>query len=126
MMTRRELLGRATTTLLLIPILSSCSSNSTDNTPDAAPACDGIATTSTVSAAHTHSLCVLTSDLTSPPAAGVTYRTSEEGSHDHTVTLSMAQLASIEASTPVTVTSSNVIDPYTGNPHTHGFTITKA
>src|SRR5262249_44220803 len=106
MLTRRELLSRATTTLLLIPILSSCS-NSSSPSPDAAPACTGVDTTSTVSAAHTHTVCVLTSDLTAPPAAGVTYHTSVDGNHDHTVTLSQAQLQSIEAGTAVTVTSSN-------------------
>jgi len=125
MLTRRELLSRATTTLLLIPILSSCSSDSSP-TPDAAPACNGVATTSTVDAAHTHSVCVPTTDLTAPPAAGVTYHTTVDGNHDHTVTLSQAQLQMIEAGTAVTVTSSNTVDPYTGDPHTHGFTITMA
>ena len=125
MLTRRELLGRVTTTLLLSPTLSSCSSDS-GSTPDAAPACNGVSTTSTVDAAHTHTLCVLTSDLTAPPAAGVTYHTSVDGNHDHTVTLSQAQLQTIETGGSVTVTSSNTVDPYTGNPHTHGFTIMMA
>jgi hypothetical protein len=129
MLTRRELLGRATTTLLLIPIVSACSSNSSPSV-DAAPACSGVETTSTTVEAHTHSLCVLTTDLTNPPAAGVTYTTTAAttsyGSHSHMVMLTQAQLTMIEAATEVTVTSSSVLNPMTNQPHTHDFMIVKA
>src|SRR4051812_17053351 len=81
MFTRRELLSRGTTLLLLIPVVG-CSSSSSD-----AGSCAGVESTSTVEASHTHTVCVVTSDLTSPPAAGVTYTTSNVGSHTHKVAL---------------------------------------
>jgi hypothetical protein len=128
MLSRRELLTRATTMLLLIPIASACSSDAA--APDAPPACSGIISNSTVADGHTHFVCVLTSDLTTPPAAGVTYVTSTAttayGSHDHMITLTQAQLTMIEADTAVTVTSTSAADPQTHAMHTHDFMIVKA
>ena len=69
---------------------------------------------------HMHTVCVLTSDLTSPPAGGVTYTTSTVLDHDHTVMLTQAQLQSVQSGGSVTVTTST-----TGN-HMHMFTVTKA
>jgi hypothetical protein len=62
---------------------------------------------------------VLATDLTTPPSAGVTYTTTLMNGHEHMVSLSAAQLTSIEAGQEVTVTSSS-----TG--HTHAFMIMKA
>jgi hypothetical protein len=124
MLTRRQFLGTATTTLLLIPIVAACSSDS--SSPDAAPTCEGVDTTSTVNAAHTHTVCVLTTDLTNPPAAGAAYTTSFDGGHSHTLALTQTQLTMIEAGTAVTATCSSVVDPINNTPHTHDFMIVKA
>jgi hypothetical protein len=111
--TRREVLS-ATTMLLLVPLAPlACSSSSSP----AGNNCSGIFETSTVTNGHTHTLCVPTTDLTTPPAAGVTYTTSTDAGHSHTVTLTQAQLQSIEGGTAVTVTTSS--------PAPHNFTISK-
>jgi hypothetical protein len=130
MQTRREFLGRATVTLLLVPLVECSSSGAHASGPDEdggpppeAGACDGVLTTSTNVSNHTHTLCVPQSDLTSPPAEGATYTSSNnldpinDEYHTHTVTLSAQQLSSIEGGAEVLVTSS--LDDL----HTHQFAI---
>jgi hypothetical protein len=113
--TRREVLS-ATTMLLLVPLGPlACSSSSSGGGNGAS--CAGISETSTVTNGHTHTLCVLTSDLTNPPAAGVVYTTSFDAGHSHTVSLTQAQLQTIEGGTAVTVATSS--------PAPHNFTISK-
>ena len=122
MFTRRELLTRGTTLLLLVPVVGpilGCSSSSDS------PSCAGLDTTSTTDEFHTHTLCVLTSDLTNPPAAGVTYTTSNESMHTHKVMITQAQLTMINSGQTVPVTSSNDNDPVDNKLHTHMFTIKK-
>lgn len=121
MFTRRELLTRGTTMLLLIPVVG-CSSSS-NNQPDGGSC--AIESTSTVDFAHTHTLCVLTADLTSPPSAGVAYTTSNVGAHTHKVTLTAVNLTAINAGQAVTVTSTTDPDPTNGMVHSHNFTIQK-
>jgi hypothetical protein len=77
-----------------------------------------VLSTSTVTNNHTHTLCVPTTDLTTPPAAGATYTTSSDAGHNHTVALTQQQLQSINSGGSVTVTSSQ--------PYAHDFTIKKA
>jgi|HubBroStandDraft_6_1064221.scaffolds.fasta_scaffold12336_6 hypothetical protein len=127
MLSRRELLARGTTILLLVPFVSSCSSSNNASSIDAAgTTCTGIDSTSTVDEAHTHTICVQTSDLTTPPSGGVTYTSSNVGNHTHTLMLTAAQLASIESGTAVgPVESSSVVDPVSGVAHTHDWTIMK-
>src|SRR5262249_7802601 len=128
MLTRRQLLSRGTTVLLLVPILG-CSSSSSSSPPpvdaSSAPGCNGIESTSTINAQHTHTVCVLTSDLTTPPTAGATYTTSNVGNHTHTIMLAQADLTAINGGQTITVTSSNVVDPLNGAAHTHMFAIMK-
>ncbi|HET7502923.1 MAG TPA: hypothetical protein VFK02_18010 [Kofleriaceae bacterium] len=57
--------------------------------------------------------------MATPPAAGVTYTTSNVGGHVHTITLSQTQLTSLNSGQMVTVTSTN------DSAHTHTFTIKK-
>ncbi|HEX8111480.1 MAG TPA: hypothetical protein VF516_27305 [Kofleriaceae bacterium] len=121
MFTRRELLTRGTTLLLLIPVVG-CSSSS-DQTGGGS--CAGIQSTSSIDAAHTHTVCVLTSDLTSPPAAGVTYTTSNVGDHTHKVMLTAADLTTINGGQTVTVTSTTDPDPIDNVTHSHIFMIKK-
>lgn len=121
MFTRRELLSRGTTLLLLIPVVG-CSSSS-DNAGGGS--CAGVESTSTVNAAHSHTVCVLTTDLMNPPAGGVTYTTSNVGSHTHQVSLSAANLTAINGGATVPVTSTSDPDPLTNEVHSHDFLIKK-
>lgn len=119
-LTRRELLAQSTVMLLMVPAASAaaaaCSSGGSGSSNT--NGCDGVFETSTVTNNHTHTLCVPTSDLTNPPSAGVTYNTSTDANHSHTVQLSQAQLQSINGGGSVTVTTSA--------PAAHNFTIVKA
>ena len=81
---------------------------------------------STSDNSHTHTLCVLTTDLTSPPAAGVNYTTSLDSGHTHHVPLTAANLTTINGGQSVTVTSTSDVDPINNAAHTHMFTIMKA
>ena len=119
MFTRRELLTRGTTLLLLVPIVG-CSSSSNSSS------CDGVESTSTVDSQHFHTLCVRTSDLTNPPAAGVVYTTSDESMHTHKVMLTQADLTAINGGQTVMKVSSNDPDPINNMLHTHTFSIKKA
>jgi len=122
MFTRRDLLTRGTTLLLLIPVVG-CSSSSSN--PSDGGSCDGVESTSTNVAAHTHTLCVPTADLTSPPAGVKMYTTSNVGSHTHVVMLTAANLTAINGGQTVTVTSSTDPDPINGMAHSHDFMIKK-
>lgn len=117
MFTRRELLTRGTTVLLLIPVIG-CSSSSDDGS------CAGVESTSTNNSQHTHTLCVLTSDLMSPQAP-VTYTTSNVSNHTHRVTLTAANLTAIIGGQTVMVTSTSDPDPIDGTVHSHDFMIKK-
>jgi hypothetical protein len=125
MLTRRQLLTRGTTVLLLVPIAGCMSGGSSPSTPPPGPACSGTDVLSSSDASHTHTVCVLNTDMTSPPAAGVTYTTSSDGGHTHQVTLSMANLAALAGGQTIMVTSTNDVDPVNGTAHTHKFAITK-
>jgi hypothetical protein len=127
MFTRRELLTRGTTLLLFVPVVGpivgsmvGCSSGSDS------PSCDGIDSTSTMDATqHTHTVCVPTSDLTNPPAAGVIYTTSSDSMHTHKVMLTQANLTAINTGQAVPVTSSSDNDPINNMIHSHVFSIRK-
>lgn len=113
MQTRRDFLSSATVTLLMIP-LAACSSPSMGG-----GTCNGTLSTSTVTSMHTHTLCVLATDLSAPPPS-VTYTSSTTSGHSHDVTLSMQQLQMIQNGQSVTVTSAVT------ESHTHDFMIMKA
>jgi len=126
MLNRREFLTTAAggfVTLLLTPLVSACGSDSTSTTTtttsSTTPGCDGAGETSTVSAGHSHTLCVPLADLDNPPAAGATYSTSLTEGHQHTVTLIQAWLMAVAQGQTVKVTTSSV----TG--HTHDFAVQK-
>ena len=126
MLTRRDILTRGTTLLLLVPVLGcSMSSSATTPGPGSGVSCAGTNVFSSVDAAHTHTVCVLDSDLTNPPVGGVTYTTSSNGEHTHMVTLAQADLTAIHAGQTVMVTSTSDVDPINGTAHTHTFSITK-
>ena len=128
MLTRRQLLRNGSTVLVLVPllpaVLQACSSSDDPGTP-AGDTCAGTDPLSTVNAGHTHSVCVPNADMTSPPAAGATYTSSNDGNHTHAITLTAAQLTSIAAGQSVTVTSTSAVDPLNQTAHTHDWTVTK-
>ena len=120
MLNRREFLKAGTVTLLLIPIsrsLSGCGSSGPGG--PSGPACSGVSSVSTVVLAHSHTLCVPATDLTAPPAGGRTYNTDPAGapSHFHMVTLSQADLTSLNAGQSVNVSTTTV------DGHTHDYAI---
>lgn len=117
MLTRREFLSQTGyVTLVLAPLAAACGSSSSST---GGGSCDGVSSTSTVVSAHSHTVCVPTTDLASPPPGGMTY-TSSGPEPVHTITLTAAQLTSIQGGQSVTVTSSSA------GAHTHDFTIAKA
>jgi hypothetical protein len=117
-MTRRELLSKSTVLLLLVPVACSSSNATTIPSNLDASTCNGVFELSTVTNNHTHTLCVPFTDLSAPPTAGVTYTTSTDDGHNHTVVLTQAQLQTIAGGSSVTVTTST--------PFPHDFTIKKA
>jgi hypothetical protein len=112
---------------MLVPVvpavLQACSSSPSDGPSNS---CAGTDPLSTVNEGHTHSVCVPTSDMTSPPATGVTYTSSNDGGHTHKITLTADQLSLIASGQSVFVTSTSDVDPTTHVAHTHDWTITKA
>ena len=130
MLTRRAMLAQGTTLLLLVPVIG-CSMNSSGSTAPPPPpgpggvTCAGTNVVSSVDASHTHTVCVLDSDLASPPLAGVTYTTSTDGGHTHKVMLAHDDLAAIHAGQTVTVTTTSDVDPVNGADHSHMFAIMK-
>jgi hypothetical protein len=62
---------------------------------------------------------------TSPPAAGVTYTTSNVGAHTHMITLTAANLTALAGGQLVTVRSTTDLDPTNNMQHSHDFMIKK-
>ena len=119
MISRRKFLKGSMATLVLVP-LAACSSD--DNGPVSAgggSSCSGVSTIGSASAGHVHTMCVPSGDLTSPPANGATYTTTNDSGHVHSVTLTQAQLQTVAGGGMVDITSSS-----TG--HTHSFIIKMA
>jgi hypothetical protein len=123
MLTRRQLLARGATLFVLVPVVG-CSSSS-DPPPPSGGSCSGTIALSSKDALHTHTVCILNSDMATPPAGGVMYTTSDEGGHTHKIMLSQANLTSLGGGQTVTTTSSNDVDQINGVAHTHTFAITK-
>ena len=69
---------------------------------------------------HTHSVGLQITDITTPPAGGVTETTSNVLNHTHTVSLTVADLDSINQGNTVTKTTSN------DDNHTHTFDFKKS
>ncbi|HEU5297770.1 MAG TPA: hypothetical protein VFU71_23550 [Burkholderiaceae bacterium] len=91
----------------------------TNGNPEPASACGSSG--SQITGNHGHLLTVPTADLTSTTA--MTYSIMGSATHDHSVTLSPADLAQLNSGGTVTVVSS-VTDAPTFGPHSHGVTVT--
>lgn len=91
-------------------------------TPAPAPAPAGpgssACTASAITANHDHALTIARADLDS--ATDKVYSIMGAATHDHTVTLTTAMLATLKGGMPVTVTSTNTVG------HSHDVTITCA
>jgi hypothetical protein len=83
-------------------------------------AVSSITYTATVIAGHSHDITLMVALFASPPADGISQPTSVTLNHNHTVTLTQAQLASIGGGAAVTVDTS-VTDS-----HLHTFTFTNS
>jgi hypothetical protein len=120
LITRRDFLKSSLATLVLVPIVG-CSGDDSPSAPAGGnpTGCQGLSSSGSNSSGHIHTVCVPDSDLSSPPASGVTYTTSSDGGHTHTVSLNQSQLQTIAGGSSVTVVSS-------GPGHTHSFQIEMA
>jgi hypothetical protein len=119
MVNRREFVKMSTVTLLLIPVTKTLSGCGGSSPAPSAPTCDGVSSVSSTTLSHNHILCVLASDLATPPAGGVTYTTSLTGGHAHMVTLTQQDLQNINAGQVVTTTTTTI------DGHTHDFSVQK-
>jgi len=126
-------------TLLVLPVgvfLVECGSNSYSgsngyggssggssgsNAPAAPPAVSGSQAVyaSSEVLAHHHTFGIELGYFTNPPSSGLSGETSEEGQHHHSVSVSMADLQSVETGNSVTVTTGTTAG------HSHVFTFTK-
>ena len=85
------------------------------DSPAPAPAPGGAGCSDTIAANHGHILVIATTDLDS--ATDKVYNIQGGATHDHSVTLTVAQLRALKARTTVNVTSSTTLA------HEHGVTI---
>jgi hypothetical protein len=118
-MTRREVLIRIGSVLLLVPagtVFVGCG----DDGDDGGGMDDALTFTSTVEQAHSHAVTIQMIELTDPPAGGVNRNTSVDDGHLHAVTLTEADLNLIDAGQVVPKVTTLV------NAHTHTFEFRRA
>lgn len=119
--TRRELLRDIFVVLPVgwVLVQAGCASNSSDDCADANKlvATATAITVTSVCNEHTHDFTIMKTDLATPPAAGVMGNTSAyaDDGHVHSLALTMADLANIEAGMTITKTSGSALG------HTHDF-----
>lgn len=124
-MNRREFIIQAGAALLAVPAALSLASCGNDNGDTAFPFFNPGGGTgfdvanSPDATGHSHSVRVLTSHHTSPPAGGVVYTSNVAEGHSHTIALTQQHLANIDNDMAETVTSSQ------NDGHTHNWTIRK-
>jgi hypothetical protein len=112
-MERREVLVRIGGLLLALPasrVLLACGTDGGGGT---------LTFTSSNDLDHTHTVAFQLTELSTPPASGVTKQTSRDLGHTHMVALTEAELASIHSGGSVTKTTSE------DDGHTHTFTFLK-
>lgn len=120
---RREFLNTVGGGLVLLTLTPLGCSN--DDNED--QTCEGLTVGSRITDRHTHSICVSAQDLSSPPAAGRNYTSSNfeasdasgygGAAHLHTVVLSAADLTRVAGGATVLITSAE------SESHTHDFSI---
>ena len=130
-MQRRDFLRLMAGTVVILPVgtfLVGCGESADEygpasgaDAPAAAPRASGTSNvySSSNTDGHFHELTLAAAMLTAPPAAGFSGSTALSVAHQHSVTISMAQLAEVETGGTVKVTTG----AETG--HTHVFTLVK-
>jgi hypothetical protein len=119
--------ARAGSVLLILPAgwaVSGCgnsASSTTTGTP-AAPTTNTLRFTSDITQNHTHDFSIATTNLSSPPANGLSGSTTTTLGHFHTVILSPAELAQIQSGGTVNK-STTIVD---GHSHNFKFSLTTA
>lgn len=116
-MNRREVIVKLGGLLLVLPaarVLMACGSDSGGGGPQT------LTFVSSTDDGHTHSVGLQVTEITSPPSAGLEKTTSNVLAHTHTVTLTAADLDSINTGNTVTKTTSNDLN------HTHTFDFKKS
>ena len=114
-MNRRQFLVRIGGTLIAVPVILQAVSCGDDSSgPTGTP---GFDSTSESASGHTHNIRIQCTELTS--GSDIVYTSSTSNSHTHTVTLAVADMATIMSGGQVTKTSS--LD----SSHAHGWVISK-
>jgi hypothetical protein len=133
-LTRRDFFSNLGRLVVLVPAgwmivgAAGCGSSSSgectgaDTVMDTGAALIVVSSCTGINGGHTHDYTVQDADLAAPPAAGVSGLTSpyDDDQHTHTIALTMADLASIQAGQTVTIESGK-----TGG-HSHTFHFHKA
>ena len=131
-LTRRDFFTHAGRLVVFLPVgaslIAACGSSpnadcsSADTVMSTGAALIVTSTCAGAGAGHDHDFTVQDTDLATPPAAGVTGNSSpyDDDQHVHTVTLTQADLTSIQAGTTVTITSGTTLS------HSHTFNFRKA
>lgn len=96
-------------------LVQGCGGGGDAAAPAPAPAPGGAGCSDTIAANHGHTLVIATADLDSP--TDKVYNIQGAAIHNHTVTLSVAQLRSLKGGTAIAVVSS------TTDAHEHGVMI---
>ncbi|MFI4928661.1 MAG: hypothetical protein ACHP83_00350 [Burkholderiales bacterium] len=117
--TRKRLL-ESTAAGTVVLLVQACGGGGTSGYGNPMPASGCGSSGAEISSNHGHVLTVPTADLSS--TAAKTYSIMGAATHDHTVTLSPAQLAQLKAGQSVTVTSTVTNAPSFGS-HSHDVTI---
>jgi hypothetical protein len=102
-------------------VLSACKSTSTPSTPSTSKT---FTSSSSGNPAHTHTFDIAQSEVSSPPAGGISRATSVYSGHSHTFTMSQADLTTVMGGGSVTLDTSTESPAYNVS-HSHSFTITK-
>ena len=126
---RRDFLVAAGRLMVALPVGwsivgcgSSTTANSCANADKLVTSGASLVFTSSCDLTHTHDFTLMTSELSTPPTAGVMRDSSADpfDNHTHSVTLTQAELMSIAGGTTVMKTTSLV------NQHTHTYMFRKA
>ncbi len=74
---------------------------------------------------HSHDVNIGLGEVGNPPPSGIQYTTTAALNHTHNVTLTQAELTTLNTGGSVSVTSSATINPGTGTTHYHTWTLLK-
>lgn len=102
--------------LVIVPMVAACS----EDIEGGGGTCDGAGADTSVHGSHRHYVCVPLADLETVPAAAVTYVSSRDDGHTHSVTLTPAQLEQVAGGGSVALTTTR------DDGHTHSVRLQRA